>query len=188
MKRYLKKRLSFLIFLLIIFIAILFVLDNAAMRLYPVKYRELVQFYSDEFNIDPYLVLAIIKAESNFRPEAISHKNAKGLMQISERTGKWGADKLQIADYTSKKLFEPETNINIGCWYLSMLYDEFNDTDLVLAAYNGGSGNVAQWLKDSNLSASGESLDRIPFKETEQYLIKVKNNYRIYKKLYESEF
>ena len=188
MKQHLKKKLRLIIIFLAILLAIILVFDYASMQLYPVKYRELVQLYSEKFGIDPYLVFAIIKTESNFQPKAISPKNARGLMQISERTGKWGADKLQLTDYTNEKLFDPETNINIGCWYLSVLYDEFNDTNLVLAAYNGGSGNVAQWLKDRDLSADGKTLDKIPFKETKQYLKKVDNNYSIYKKLYENEF
>lgn len=188
LKRNIKKRLRFIILFIVILVTIIFVMDNAAMLLYPAKYRNLVQQYSIKYDIDPYLVLAIIKVESNFKPEAVSPKNARGLMQISEKTGNWGAEKLQLMDYTNEGLFDPETNISIGCWYLSVLYGEFGDTDLVLAAYNGGSGNVAQWLKDSSLSASGKSLDRIPFKETEQYLKKVKNSYKIYKKLYENDF
>ena len=187
MKGY-KNKLRLIILFIAILIAIIFVLDNAAMLLYPVKYHDLVQLYSEKFNLDPYLVLSIIKAESNFKPDAVSPKNARGLMQISEKTGKWGAEKLKLMDYTKEDLFDPETNIYIGCWYLSVLYSEFSDMDIVLAAYNGGSGNVAQWLKDSTLSTNGKSLDRIPFKETEKYLKKVKNSYRIYKKLYESKF
>lgn len=188
MKRYIKKRLRLIILFVAILVTIVIILDNAAMLLYPVKYHDLVQQYSEKYNIDPYLVLAIIKVESNFKPEAVSPKNARGLMQISEKTGKWGADKLKLADYVNENLFDPETNILIGCWYLSVLYGEFNDTDLVLAAYNGGSGNVNQWLKDSKLSATGKHLDKIPFKETEQYIKKVNNSYIIYKKLYENEF
>jgi soluble lytic murein transglycosylase len=172
----------------VIFFAIIFALDNAALLFYPVKYKSLVLQYSEKFNLDPYLVIAIIKVESNFKPEAVSPKNARGLMQISEKTGKWGANKLQLNNYVNDNLFNPETNIYIGCWYLSVLYGEFHDMDLVLAAYNGGSGNVTQWLNDTELSSNGKSLDRIPFKETEHYLKKVKNSYIIYKKLYENEF
>jgi soluble lytic murein transglycosylase len=65
---------------------------------------------------------------------------------------------------------------------------EFGDTDLVLAAYNAGSGNVSKWLADSELSPDGKVLDRVPFKETEKYIKKVRNSYIIYKKLYENEF
>ncbi len=188
MKLIKRNRLRFVILAIAALAAIIFIMGGAAKLLYPDKYNELVQQYSAEYQVDPYLVMAIIKVESGFRPEAVSPKNARGLMQISERTGKWGAEELSLTDYSNEKLFEPETNIRIGCWYLSVLYREFGETELVLAAYNGGSGNVSQWLRDSSLSSTGKTLDRIPFKETEQYLTKVKNAYKIYKKLYENDF
>ena len=164
-------------------------MGNAGRLLYPVKYIDFVRHYSQKYDIDPYLVMAIIKTESSFKPDAVSPKNARGLMQISERTGRWGAERLKLDNYSNESLFSPEINIFIGCWYLSVLYGEFgNNDELVLAAYNGGSGNVTQWLKDPDLSPDGKSLDKIPFKETEQYLKKVKNSHKIYKKLYENIF
>lgn len=188
MKHKIKKRIRFIFLFLAASAAIIFILDNAAIRLYPVKYSDIVQIYSQKYELDPLLVFAIIKVESNFKPDAVSPKNAMGLMQITEKTGSWGARKLNITKYDNSMLYLPETNIRIGCWYLSTLYNEFGETDLVLAAYNGGSGNVKQWLGDSNYSASGKSLDLIPFKETALYLNKVKNSYNIYKKLYENQF
>ena len=81
-------------------------------------------------------------------------------------------------------IFEPEDNIRIGCWYLNRLYREFGDLDLVIAAYNGGSGNVKKWLADEEFSSDGENLETIPFKETASYVEKVKYNYEMYKKIY----
>lgn len=156
--------------------------------MYPLVYREFIEKYSDEYDLDPYLVLAVIKVESSFRPDAVSPRDARGLMQITGKTGEWIAGKLQMTDYSKEKLFDPETNIRIGCWYLSALYREFGELELMLAAYNAGSGNVSQWLKSSKYSQNGNSLDKIPFKETEQYLVKVKKSQAIYKKLYENEF
>ncbi|MCX7748549.1 MAG: lytic transglycosylase domain-containing protein [Clostridia bacterium] len=153
--------------------------------IYPLKYSEFVYKYAEKYDIDPFLVFAVIKAESGFDPGATSHKNAKGLMQITERTGKWAASKIKLKEFNVDKLYDIETNISIGCWYLNNLKKEFNgNIDLVIAAYNGGSGNVNKWLKDTNLSSSGEQLDRIPFKETDKYLKKVKRYCLMYKKLY----
>lgn len=188
MKQKIKKRIKFLFLFLVASIIIILILDNAAIGLYPVKYRNTVQLYSQEYKLDPLLVFAIMKVESNFKPGAVSPKNARGLMQITDKTGKWGAQQLDIANFDSGMLYNPEINIRIGCWYLSTLYGEFGETNLVLAAYNGGSGNVRQWLDDNRYSASGKSLDLIPFKETELYLNKVNNSYKIYKKLYENQF
>ncbi len=181
-----KRRFRRVFFIAVILIVIILILDNVAMSIYPVKYKNLVSKYSELYELDPYLVFSIIKVESSFIPDAVSSKNARGLMQITEKTGNWGAEQLKLTNYSSNELFEPETNIKIGCWYLSVLYNEFGSTDLVLAAYNGGSGNVSKWLKDTNFSQDGKSLSRIPFKETDKYVKKVKNCYEIYKRLYES--
>lgn len=181
-----KRRLRKILFIALILIAVIVILDNVAMSIYPVKYKNIVIKYSEMYGIDPFLVFSIIKVESSFIPDAVSSKNARGLMQITEKTGSWGAEKIKLANYSTNQLFDPETNIEIGCWYLSVLYKEFKSTDLVLAAYNGGSGNVSKWLKDSSLSKDGKSLSKIPFKETELYVKKVRNCYEIYKKLYEN--
>lgn len=167
-------------------LAIIIVLNNAVKIIYPIKFKEYVYKYSHEYKVDPYLVFAVIKAESSFNPNAISHRNARGLMQISEVTGDWAAKSLGLEEFKFEKLFDPETNIRIGCWYLNILIKEFNnDIDLVIAAYNGGSGNVSEWLKDKSYSNSGKNLEKIPFRETEMFLEKVKNYYDVYKKLYE---
>lgn len=184
-----RNRLFSLFLIFVTLILVIILLYNAGRLLYPLRYEELVAEYTERYDLDPYLVMAVIKVESNFKHNAVSHKNARGLMQITEGTGKWGADKLGMTGYSAEKLFDPEANIQIGCWYLSTLYSEFGDnTDLVLAAYNAGSGNVAKWLADNELSPDGKVLGRIPFKETENYIRKVKNSYIVYKKLYENEF
>lgn len=70
---------------------------------------------------------------------------------------------------------------------MNTLYKEFGKTDLVIAAYNGGSGNVKKWLSDKEYSKDGESLYVIPFSETDKYVTKVKKNYEQYKRLYSKE-
>lgn len=174
-----------MIFILIILFLCFINIRNFAKLLYPVKYSEYVWQYSSKYNIDPYLVLAVIKAESNFNPEAKSNKKAHGLMQIMPDTGKWIAEKTAVEGFKEEMLLEPELNIKMGCWYIDNLSKEFNrDTDLVLAAYNGGRGNVKKWLNNRKYSYDGEKLDNIPFKETDEYVKRVKTNYRIYLKLY----
>jgi soluble lytic murein transglycosylase len=189
-------------FIVAFIILVLFIISNRdnIMKLnYPLKYKEHVYKYSIQNGLDPYLVFAIIKAESGFNPGATSNKNARGLMQISETTGKEAAEKIMLNDYDFNKLYDPETNIKLGCGYLKYLKDQFkvyidsvededNAESLVIAAYNGGIGNVKGWLKDKNLSVSGKSLDKIPFKETENFLKRVKNYRLKYKSLYENNF
>ena len=93
----------------------------------------------------------------------------------------WGAEELNLKNVD---IFDPETNIRLGCWYLSKLYKEFGKLDLVIAAYNGGSGNVKKWLENNEYSKDGENLHDIPFKQTSKYVEKVKNNYEHYNKIY----
>jgi len=186
-----SKKIRLFIIIAVILLAVVFLIDNTTTVLklvYPMKHKEFVFRYSKDYNIDPLLVFSIIKAESGFDKDAVSYRNAMGLMQITEETAVWGASEIGIENFSVRDLFDPEINIKIGCWYLNRLMKEFdNDLDLIIAAYNGGSGNVKKWLKDSRYSSSPNKLDIIPFRETERYLKKVKNNYYIYKKLYQDE-
>ena len=159
-------------------------------RFYPLKYKSYIIKYTAEYELDPYLISAIIKVESSYNPRAESKKSAKGLMQITPSTGKWVAEKLNITEFNDEMLYDPEQNIRIGCWYINNLIEEFgspkdeNNLVLILAAYNGGRGNVNKWLSDKEHSKTGKYLDDIPFKETRDYIKKVKYNYKIYKWLY----
>lgn len=150
--------------------------------LYPRKYSVYVEKYAEQYNIDENLVYSIIKAESKFKEDALSRRGAKGLMQIADITRDWAIEQLELSDDID--IYDPETNIRIGCWYLNTLYKEFGKIDLVIAAYNGGSGNVKKWLADEQYSKDGESLYIIPFYETEKYVIKVKKYYEQYNMLY----
>lgn len=179
---------NILIFLAIFF-SMLLIINLYFNISYPLSYKNIISKYSKQFDVDPYLVAAIINVESNFDKNAISSKDARGLMQISPTTGKWASEVLPLEHFTLDILFEPDINIMIGTWYIDMLSKEFNNNlYLVLAAYNGGSGNVSKWLEDKKYCDDGENLKKIPFKETEQYVEKVMKNYKIYKKLYDGQF
>ena len=151
---------------------------------FPYKYKEYVDKYSVEYGVDPLLVLSVIKGESNFEPKAESNRGAKGLMQIMDSTGEWVAEEIGVEDFTPDMLFDEEINIRFGCWYLKNLGGEFGSLDLILAAYNAGSGHVTKWLKDERYSPDGDVLTYIPFAETKKYVDKVKINYNVYKYFY----
>ncbi|OPJ63741.1 lytic transglycosylase domain-containing protein [Clostridium oryzae] len=170
----------------VLILCALFLAKWVVFNTYPLKYDKLISRYAKEYNIDPYLVAAVIKAESNFKSRAVSHKNAIGLMQITDSTAKWIAQKMGMKDYTIASLNEEETNIKMGCWYLNNLNEEFHDVNLVLAAYNAGRGNVNNWLKDEKYSKNGVTLHKIPFRETQRYVRKIERNYKIYKLLYKN--
>ncbi len=167
---------------------ILFLVFNAgriAKAFYPFLYRDIIFHYAREYNIDPYLIAAIIKTESNFNPRAVSPKGALGLMQVMPQTGKWAAEAIGQADFNPEQLFNPEVNIRIGTWYLADLYREFQgNLVLALAAYNGGRGNVRKWLLQEGWSRLN-NVDQVPFPETRQFIRKVIWNYKVYKSLYD---
>lgn len=149
---------------------------------YPVAYADYIVKYASENNLDPYLVMAVIKVESNFVPEAHSGF-AGGLMQLTEETAEWNAEDMNYtADYD---YMDPETNIMFGCHYLRHLIDVYGNTDTALAAYNGGMGNVQSWLADSRYSDDGVTLKDIPFAETRNYVVKVNSSWEHYKNVEE---
>lgn len=169
-----------------IIIVSLFSVKWVATKFYPIHYKENIVKYSTVYDVDPLLIAAIIRAESKYYKDAESHKGARGLMQITPSTGEWAAQQIGIKDYHSDMLYKPEINIMMGCWYVSNLKKQFdNNINLVLAAYNGGSGNVSKWLQKVEYSVDGVNLHDIPFKETKNYVERVQNNYRIYNKLYD---
>ena len=184
------KKLFRLFILVIIIIAIVFVWkykieDFVMKQMYPIKYSEYVEMYSEEYNMDPLLVYSIIKAESNFNPNAKSHSNAYGLMQVTKSTGKETARKLGIEFKNAKVLYEPETNIRIGIAYFDYLLKRYDDNmNIAIIAYNAGFGNVDKWISEGIIKEDGEDLENVPFKETNNYARKIINNYEIYKKLY----
>jgi soluble lytic murein transglycosylase len=162
---------------------------NIARIVFPLYYSVHIGNYSQQYGLSPFLVSAVIKTESNFKPYAKSSKNAYGLMQITSSTGEWAAGEMGIDNFTTQQLLEPEYNIRMGCWYLDNLKKEFDgDMDLVLAAYNGGRGNVQKWLSNSEHSKDGKNLYYIPFKETDKYVKRVKAYYNIYRFLYKNNF
>ena len=182
-----RKRIKLLITTIVVMLLIITFSITLITMIFPIGYSNIIIKYAEEYNIDPYLVAAIINVESKYDKNAVSNKEAKGLMQIAPQTGKWGAETLEIENYNEKLLFEPDTNIKIGTWYLNRLLKEFNkDIDLVLAAYNAGSGNVSKWLKDKRYCEDGYTLTNIPFKETDEYLDKVHMNYKVYKLIYKN--
>ena len=154
---------------------------------YPLKYDDIIIARSREYSLDPALVCAVVYSESSFQPKAVSPVGARGLMQIMPETGEWIAQKLRIPDYNADMLFEPDLNINFGCWMLRYLFDRFDGDDKkALAAYNAGAARVDEWLKRADCSPDGVTLEYIPGKETRNYVKKVRAMHDIFIDLYAS--
>ena len=165
---------------IVLVLAVAFLLRGVLVyKAFPLEYEELILKYSDEYNIDEHLVCSVISAESSFDETALSSPGAMGLMQIMPDTGGWIAEKLGVEDFEASMLYDPETNIKFGCWYLNYLSGLFDsDFRKVLAAYNAGQNRVFEWL-----DSDGE-LREIPYAETEEYILKIEKYYEIYKALY----
>ena len=182
---YLKRNSIKLIILSVALAVILFITfiwsNSYIEKKFPIKYQESVEKYAQKYNIDKYLIYAVISTESSFNPNAESSAGAMGLMQLLPDTASWLNDKY-LLELDSQNLFDPNTNIAFGCCYLSFLFERFKNTQTVCAAYNAGQGNVLQWL--SKYSSDGETLNYIPYKETTKYVKKVMTRYEIYQDLY----
>ena len=177
------KPLFFIVLTILLFFSINPIKKLTTNILFPLRYENYIVDFSNEYNLDKYLVMAVIKAESNFIPDAHSGV-ARGLMQITDETSLWISKKIDI-NLNSNSLEDPGTNIRMGCFYLRYLLDYYNnDQKLALAAYNAGMGNVDKWLQDPKHSKSGKTLDDIPFKETKNYITKINKVINIYKNLY----
>ena len=156
--------------------------------LYPFRYREQVEQYSERYQVDKFLAVSVMKVESNFTEGAISKSGAVGLMQIMPETAYWIAYKLDEDPPTISELHESDRNIKYGIWYLSELEDEFFGNDvLALAAYNAGRGNVWNWMEEGDWQKNFSDIDSIPFLETRNYVKKVLACRNKYQKLYDKD-
>lgn len=152
--------------------------------LYPLKYLDIINKYSSEFNLENNLVLGVVNSESGFNEKARSKSDALGLMQLKFKTAEEIATKLNIENFKEEDLFNPEINIRFGCFYLRYLIDYYNgNVNLAICAYNAGFTNVNKWLNDENYIKDGEILS-LPFAETEKYLKNILSSQKIYKNYY----
>lgn len=165
-----------------------YVQDNVVQkRVYavPTTYQTIAESAAQQHGVSPALVLAVMKTESSFQPDAVSHAQAKGLMQLTDDTFNYVVMKSGM-DYTIDQIFDPQVNIQCGTWYLAFLLERYdNNMSVALAAYNAGMGNVSRWLADPNYSADGKTLDKIPYTETANYVKKVTAAYETYVTMYQ---
>lgn len=183
-RRVKRKWIPFLTVLLVVFSVLYFSYGNLLRAAYPIRYQEYISREVQGSTLEPALVYAVIKAESNFDEHAVSHANAIGLMQITEGTFTWLQTKTPGEAYELEALYQPEVNIRYGCVFLQLLLEKYENTETALSAYNAGMGTVNSWLKDPQFSSDGVSLDYIPYPETRSYVKNVMENYQKYKELY----
>ncbi|MBR2714591.1 MAG: lytic transglycosylase domain-containing protein [Ruminococcus sp.] len=158
--------------------------DRILKKFYPQQYSQYVSQYADEYEVEETLVYAVIRTESGFRAEVESSAGARGLMQIMPDTFEW----LQTTCdgeviYTDNELFNPEINIKYGTYYLSMLINHYSgDEKMAVAAYNAGMANVDEWVE--TYSEDSDTLEHIPYPETQHYVERVEKTKQMYESLY----
>lgn len=154
-------------------------------QVFPVKHMDPIAAAAVRHDLEPLFVASVVKVESGFDERALSSKGARGLMQVMPDTGAWAAQQLNVSPYDVDMLYDPETNLHIGTWYLRELHDVFDGNVVAaLAAYNAGMTRVRQWLDEGRWDGLEETLDEVPFEETRTYVRRVLTTNDIFDWLY----
>lgn len=184
MKKVLKKVIVFILLAIIIIFSIYLIIKTF---IFPIKYNEIVEKAAAEYNVDPYLIYSVIKKESNFKKDAVSRSNAKGLMQIMDSTANEVVITINTIPNREYDIYEEYNNINIGTKYLSNLINTYEgNIFLAITAYNAGMGNVNKWIKEDieYYNDINKILEIIEFDETKEYVRDVFRYYNTYKFIY----
>ena len=187
MNKAMKNTIAIL-FIIIISVALGYAYDKIVTGIekknYPLMYEEIVEQYSQEYNVPREIIYSVIKAESGFRADIVSSAGAVGLMQITEATFDWLMSYQTHEILSPGLLYEPETNIKYGVCYLNYLYHRFESWDIAFAAYNAGPNRVKNsWLNNPEYIINNEIV-YIPIEETRNYVKRVNKNIEAYKRLY----
>lgn len=150
--------------------------------LFPLAYFTPIRKWSNQRNLNPLLVLSLMRQESRFQPKIRSVAGAVGLMQVLPETAEWVSNKIGLNAY---QLDSIDDNINLGTWYLDYTHRNYNNNSmLAIASYNAGPGNVNRWVKQTTITDIDEFVEAIPFPETNNYVKSVSENYWNYLRIY----
>ena len=153
----------------------------------PLRHEDVIRQQSREKNVDAALIAAVIDQESKFRDQT-SHAGARGLMQITPDTARFIAKRTGGSRFEIRDLANPDINIRYGSWYLGWLLEHYEGrTPLALAAYNGGIGNVDEWVAKAGGPDEFDHVSDIPFPETRHYVTEVLERREDYRREYRRE-
>ncbi len=155
---------------------------------FPLPYRAELERFSKVNGLDPFLVAALIRQESEFNPKAISRANARGLTQILPGTGRELSRKLKVRAYGTASLFVPAVNLQLGTFYLKSIVDNLGGRwEAALAAYNAGPSRARAWSSWGEFREPAEFIETVPFAETRNYIQTVLRNADTYRRIYSAE-
>lgn len=152
---------------------------------FPFPYRSIIEQHARRRGLDPLLVAALIRQESEFDPDAVSSAGAIGLMQVMPATGRQLGRRLKLGRITPRSLHRPATNVAIGTFYLARLIEQHQGrVEAALAAYNAGPSRVPGWLEWGDYREPAEFVETIPLAQTRDYVQIILRNLDFYRWLY----
>jgi soluble lytic murein transglycosylase len=152
--------------------------------LFPRPYWPDMKKFATANALDPYMVASLIRQESEFNPNAVSPKNALGLMQLLPKVGKGVAKQEKLKHFATPQLFTPAVNLQLGTKYFRSMVDQFGGFEYALAAYNAGDYRVRDWQANGKYRDVQEFVESIPFTETREYVQAIMRNANVYRQLY----
>ncbi len=159
--------------------------DDLARLAYPVLYERLISLNAQRYDLDPLLLLAVVRQESLFSPWARSYAGALGLAQVMPTTGEWIAERLQVEGYRHDLLLRPHISLHYGAWYLDLLLGLYDrDWIAALVAYNAGPGNLSKWTGGEPIQDHDLFYETIPSQQAHDYVTYIYEHYRHYERLY----
>ncbi len=138
--------------------------------MYPEAFPAQIARASERTRLDPYLLLAVMRRESLFRPEVRSAAGAVGLLQLLPATARRAAVVLGRPALREEQLVDPDTAIDLGGWYFSELVGRFGDPAVALAAYNAGPRAAMPWAVRGKGADLDEWVEDVPYRETRRYI------------------
>ena len=180
------------VLVVIVLILILLIAAYAFNRYWTHRFDSLIARQAAIYRVDPDLVWSIIYEETYFSPWKVGRDGEIGLMQVMPATAReWATEtgmkefERQMANDPQSILLDPERNIQIGCWYLEKMYEQFQDEPeaetRMVAAYNAGASRAVEWSKPDqpgNTQSGAEFINRIDIPSTKAYVLSIMQRYR----------
>ncbi|MCA9564252.1 MAG: transglycosylase SLT domain-containing protein, partial [Myxococcales bacterium] len=155
-------------------------------EVHPRAYPEVVMDYSEQYELNPYIMWSLMTVESSYNPDSISRSDARGLLQVIPKTGELISQRMGLFDFGPDNLMNPELSIHFGCYYFSELLEKFHGQEiLAFSAYNAGPHRMARWLEAWGHLPLDAFIEFIPYEQAREYGKKVYRYLVRYRTIYQ---